>query len=787
MRRITIILVSIAALAFAASCNKSLSPDSAPDGFIRKTVHISAAEILTNKAAFGEKEDGAYPMLWSSDDKVIICVNNDPDLTQELSVIPLDGGKAADFGTLDLNLPQNGQVEIFVSTNTTKESGGRKGTIKYKPTENESQTPLGNSCDPSSIIIYASKTYDSHAAVPADIKLDFDHSTAYGKMTLSGISLNGGEKIKYVEIQTPLGQNIGGSVTIGEEGASHTSITLRGIDDLSNPVWFAIAPAELNSSEALYVHVVTSEDRHFEKILNCSSRALEFKAGRVSKFTVNFSGIASAPRQVKTPRDLVLLKNAIQTDDYAFWMDGVVIKMANDLDYNGTAVSGNSCTLPEGVTFDGQNHAIKNAVISDSIFRNVLGIVQNLKIEGGSNSLYLFDTVSGTVKHIEITGLTSTTPLITTNSGTIDELTIDETSSYTCTWTQGDMGFVTLENTGLIKNSEVSADIAVADPERAAYNFGVFCPKCTAGQFVKCINKSDVTIATSTAVNGCSLGGIVGVIESTQENSVNILDQCENEGDLTLTLNLPASGLHRVCCAGGIAGGNFKGATSETGVWKDKSYPSTGVIYNCANSGTIIMNYYSPFNGKNGGSMGIALGGVIGATINDINGCINRGSVIANLNNDANTNTNYAGAPKIGGIVGAAHGKVLNCENKSSAVIEMNGKVAQVHNALYSGTGPVSNPCLGGVAGSVGCGGSSATDTEGAAANSNTADSKISNCKNYSANITNSAECYSYYKATQTDYYNPVSYVASVCGWTVASKSGNEDLGNTGLPVINPE
>ncbi len=770
MRRITVILMSIAVLALASSCNKNLNTDgAAPDGYIRKTVHISASELLSGKASFGEDTGDGYPVFWSEGDKVLLSINGAE--AQEITVTPEGDGSTADFGTLDLALPQDGPVEIFVSTNTTAASGGRKGTIKYSQTENESQTPSGNSCDPSSIIIYASKTYESAAAVPKDIRLDFAHYTAYGKMTISGISLNGGETVKYVEIQTPLGQNIGGSVTIGEEGASHTSITLRGIGDLSNPVWFAIAPAVLNSSEALYVHVVTSADRHFEKILNCSSKALEFQTGRVSKFTVNFGGISSAPRQVKTPRDLVLLKNAIQSGDYDFWMDGGVIKMAGDLDYNGTVVSGNSCTLPEGVTFDGQDHAIKNADISASIFRTVEGTVQNLKIEGGSNSRYLFDTVSGTVKDIEITGLTSTTPLITTNSGTIDGLTIDDTSSYTCTWTNADMGFVTLENTGVIMNSEVSAAITVADPERAVYNFGVFCPKCTSGRFVKCVNKSNVTIATSTNVgkstSGCSLGGIVGIIESTQSNNVNILDQCDNRGNITLTLNLPASDYHRICCVGGIAGGDYKGGTSgASGVWKAGKYPSTGVIYKCTNYGTITLNYDSIWSnpGSNAtGSVGMTLGGVIGATINDLSYCSNKGSVIGNFNVGS---TNYAGAPKVGGVVGAAHGKVSHCDNESEAVVEINGRVRNVSSNLYSGTGPVSHPAFGGVAGCVG-------SNEAA----NSADSEINDCTNKSPNVTNNA----------TKNSTTTIYLASVCGWTVASNSGNTDLGGTGLPVINPE
>lgn len=783
MRRITVILMSIAALALASSCNKNLNTDgAAPDGYIRKTVHISASELLSGKAAFGDMTSEGYAMLWQSGDKVVVSVNGNPDLTQTLDVTPIGDGSTADFGDITLSLPE-GAIEIFISTNTTEASAGRKGLIKHSPNAEESQKTETASCDPQSILLYAKKSYASAADVPDNIKVDFAHSTAYGRMTIGGISLNVGETVKFVEIQTPKGQNIGGNFNIEDNGSltggSQPSIIIRNITNFDNPVWFAIAPTVLNTEAAITVHVVTSENRHFEKTLNCSSKALEFKAGRVSKFTVDFGGIVSAPRQVKTVRDLVLLKNTINNDtaleerhELGSWLNNDnEILLANDLEYGGDEVKGNGTDIPEGVIFNGQNHAIKNAVISASIFRNVLGTVQNLKIEGGSNSLYLFDTVSGTVKDIEITGLTSTTPLITTNSGTIDGLTIDETSSYTCTWTQQDMGFVTLENTGVIENSEVSAAITVEDPERAVYNFGVFCPKCISGRFVKCVNKSNVTIATSTNVgkstSGCSLGGIVGIIESTQSNNVNILDQCDNKGNITLTLNLPASDYHRICCVGGIAGGDYKGGTSgASGVWKTAEYPSTGVIYKCTNYGTITLNYDSIWSNPESnatGSVGMTLGGVIGATINDLSYCSNKGSVIGNFNVG---NSNYAGAPKVGGVVGAAHGKVSHCDNESEAVVEINGRVRNVSSKLYSGTGPVCHPAFGGVAGCVG-------SNEAA----NSADSEINDCTNKSPNVTNNA----------TKNNSTTIYLASVCGWTVAYNSDNHDDGNTGLPVINPE
>lgn len=780
MRRITVILMSIAALALASSCNKNLNTDgAAPDGYIRKTVHISASEILANKASFGENAGEGYPVFWSEGDQVLLSINGAK--AQEITVKPNGDGSTADFGTLKLDLPEEGRVEIFVSTNTTVASGGRTGTIKYSQTD--SQTPTGSSCDPASIIIYATKTYDNAEAVPEDIKLDFDHSTAYGKMTLSGISLNGEEKIKYVEIQTPLGQNIGGSVTIGEGGSlsagSHTSITLRGIEDLTDPVWFAIAPTELNSPTALYVHVVTDANRHFEKILNCSSKPLKFNAGRVSKFTVNFSGIASAPRQVKTPRDLVLLKNAIKTEDYAFWMDGDVIKMANDLDYQGTAVTGNTATLPEGVTFDGQNHAIKNAVISASIFNEVAGTVKNLKIENSSNTQYLFDTVSGTVEGIEITGLTASSPLINSInsvSGILDGLVVDNTSTFECPWpatTSGyNTGFVTRANNGLIQNCTTAATINVGDPARKSFNFGVFCPRLTSGRFVNCVNKGDVTLTTNTAVmTGCGFGGIVGTIASTQSNDVRILESCSNEGNITLTLNLPESDTeyHRACCVGGVAGGSYTGGTDNYR-WTDASFPSSGVIYDCHNTGDITLNYNSIgtlIKSDTAGARGATVGGVVGATINDIDSCTNSGNVTGNFN--IGNSSNKAKAPKIGGVVGAAHNIVTNCTNEAEAVVSINGYLRNTYSALYGGAGPIQHPCIGGVAGCVGC---------STAEYSNTAGSQISNCKNLSASILAGAN---------NTYTSTTLQKASVCGWTVASNSGNKDLANTGLPEINPE
>ena len=771
MRRITVILMSIAALALASSCNKKLNPETSSNGLVYKTIHLSASEILTNKAAFGEKEDGAYPMLWSSDDKVIICVNNDPELTQELSVTPVDGGKAADFEACTLALPAEGEITIRVTTNTTTASGGTEATVKYSPDSDKSQAPQAASCDPESLILFAKETYARAADVPADISLNFAHATAYGLMSISGISLNGGETIKFVEIQAmSTDVKIAGNVTLDGDGVlsagSHTSLTMRGMSDLSNPIWFAIAPSELNSASALAIHVVTSEDRHFEKILDCSSTPLKFQAGRISKFGVNFSGIVSAPRQVETIRDLVILKNAFNQSDYGYWLDSnSEIFLANDLNYSEAAISG-TADLPEGITFNGQNHTLRNAKYSAVIFRHVYGTVKNLGVDGGTNSTTLFRTVPGTLKDITITGLSSQSPLISSVSGTVDGFTVDKTSSYTCSWSAADMGLVTLENTGLIENSEVAATVAVDNPELASFNFGVFCPKCTSGRFVKCVNKSNVTIATSTSVNGCSLGGIVGVIESTQENSVNILDECENEGEITLTLSLPAgeSDYHRVCCVGGIAGGNYKGGVGS-GVWKATEHPSTGTINKCLNSGIVTLNYNSLWvnaSSNNKGAVGMTVGGVIGATTNDMSYCINSGSVIGNFNIGT---TNKAGAPKVGGVVGAAHGKVLHCDNESTAKVEINGQVRNTSSNLYSGTGPVCYPAFGGVAGCVGCNTAENSVAEG---------SEISDCTNKSANVINN-----------TTYSS--SFVGSVCGWTVATNSGNTDLGGTGLPVLNPE
>ncbi|MBR3075395.1 MAG: hypothetical protein IKH11_06540 [Bacteroidales bacterium] len=792
MKRITIILMSIAALALASSCNKNTNPETPGDGLVYKTIHISASETLTNKAAFGEKSEGTYPLLWSEGDKVIICVNNDPNLTQELSVTPKDGGKSAEFEACTLALPDTGDITIRVTTNTTTASGGTAATVKYKPNVGESQAPQPASCDPESIILFAKETYSSAAVVPDKIEMSFSHATAYGLLNISGIDL-GGETVKFVELQAMSPDiRIAGDVTIDGNGVlspgSHTSLTMRGISDLSNPIWFAIAPSELNTASALAIHVVTSADRHFEKILDCSANPLKFQAGRISKFGVNFSGIASAARQVKTIRDLVLLKNALQNDDYAYWLNSdSEILLANDINYNNEELKGNSTTLHEGVTFNGQNYAIKNADISATIFKIVKGTVKNLKIEGGTNSTYLFSTVSGLLENISVCGLDAKNPLIESVSDTVNGLIVDANTTFTCTWpadnSKTDMGFVAMENSGLIENSEVSATINAGDPQRSKFNFGVFCPKCTSGRFYKCKNKGTVTLQTSTPVStGCSLGGIVGIIESTQEdNTVRILEECENSstGNISLILNYPGSNTlyHRICCVGGIAGGDYKGGTSNSGVWKDASYPSSGVIYQCSNKGSVTLDYNSAYvevetSNKNGtGSQGVSIGGIVGATINDLDGCTNEGSVTANLN--VATPSRKAAAPKIGGVVGAAHNKVYNCTNESTASVTVNGSFRNSASKLYAGMGPINQACIGGVAGCVGCGGSSATNTGEAATNSNNAESKIVNCVNKTASLTPPAV---------TDPGAPC--FGAVCGWTSAYNTGNNDEAGTSWSVI---
>ncbi|MBO4670852.1 MAG: hypothetical protein J5640_03305 [Bacteroidales bacterium] len=757
MRRITVILMSIAALAFASSCNKNINPETPGDGLVYKTIHLSASEVLTNKAAFGEKDNGSYPLLWSSGDKVIICVNNDPDLTQELSVTPLDGGKSAEFGECTLALPASGEITIRVTTNTTTASGGTAATVKYSPDMDKSQAPQAASCDPESIILFAKETYASAAVVPGNIALSFSHATAYGLMTISGIDL-GGETVKFVEIQAMSPDiKIAGNVTLDGDGilssGSHTSLTMRGITDLSSPIWFAIAPSELNTASALAIHVVTSGDRHFEKILDCSSNPLKFQAGRISKFGVNFSGISSAPRQVKTARDFVLLKNAINNDDYSYWLNGSSdIMLANDIDYAGASFAG-TASLPAGVTFNGQNHAIKNAIISATIFKTVDGTVKDLKVQNCTFEIALFNSISST--------------------GIVDGFIVDG-GSYTCKWSSNNMGIVTSTNNGIIKNSEVSSTITIEDPDRTSFFFGVFCPKCTDGQFINCVNKSDVSCSNSHYTRNSGIGGIVGLINSTQSNSVNILDECRNEGNISLTIGA-GTAYSRVCCVGGIAGGNYKGGY-DAAPWKEASMPSTGLIYKCKNEGAITLNWNSTYKNAGSdteGSQGASAGGIIGATVNDIVECINVGAIVANFNVGQTGSTETTAAPKVGGIVGCAHNRVVDCINGDSAdsskgAIEVNGRVRNINSAIYNGTGPISFPCIGGVAGAVGC---------NDAANSTAAGSEISGCKNYSASITDNS--------TVTAGTN--KYVGSVCGWTVASNSNNADLGGTSWPVLNPQ
>lgn len=795
MKKTVYLLLPIFIIALFSSCNREIpqTPESPSNGMVKRTIHLSADEMIVGKAAFGDKTDGAYPMLWQEGDKVIVNVNGEAALTQELTVTPTNGGRTADFGECTLEMPAVGEVTLYVTTNTTKESGGKTANIKYSTTKSKAQKPTASSCDPECVVLFTKQTYASAAEVPADdIKLSFSHSTAYGLMSFSGLDF-GGESVKLIELQTSPEQKIGGEVTVGADGSLSAGdkeiITLHNDEvDLTGQVWFAICPTTLNTAGALTVHVVTSGDRHFEKSLNCSAKSLVFAPGQVSKFTVNFSGISAAARQVKTMRDMVILKAAFNNDDYGYWLNGDdEILLANDIDYDGAAFDG-TAALPAGVTFNGQNHSIQNAIISKTLFSTVNGTVKNLTIQdatintslistvegtvkdlnitGGQNTNYLFETVSGQLQTIFITGLDSDYPLINSVSGTVDGLTVDNTTTYDCPWTGNNMGFVAQTNTGIIENSTVSATINAGDPARTAFFFGVFCPKCTSGQFINCVNNGNVSLTTSTAVSGCGLGGIVGMISSNQDNRVNILEECKNNGSVVFTLNTPASGSHRLCCVGGVVGGNYKGATDNSGAWKNANYPSTGKIYNCSNGGEVVLNYHSVWENPSSnatGSQGAAIGGIAGATVNDIDNCTNSGSVTANFN--VGHTSDKAGAPKIGGVVGAAHRRVTKCINDTDAKIKVNGAVRNVSSNLYAGTGPVCYPCIGGVAGCVGCDTAEHSTTEG---------SEISNCQNKSASITNN-----------TSY--GTTYLGSICGWTVATNSNNTDSGSTGLPILNPE
>lgn len=260
-------------------------------------VHFVAEQIET-KTIFGEPgEDNSYPTLWSgNEDKIAVSLNLNG--FKGATVNASSDGKKADF---DAEFESSSQAPFVfyalspysASVGATSSNGGYHLRI---PAE---QTPLATSCDEAAQIIAARQEAQSTAEF-ANIEFTFTHVTAYGKLKLTNMALQEGETIQSIDLtsSTPFSGQFYYNYdedALSESSSSRT-VSLRP-DNLeftgknspvvydSSDIWFACAPSDLGGGS--FKVVLYTNLGKWTREIDIPEGKLAFKAGRISKFSVN--------------------------------------------------------------------------------------------------------------------------------------------------------------------------------------------------------------------------------------------------------------------------------------------------------------------------------------------------------------------------------------------------------------------------------------------------------------------------------------------------------------------
>ena len=323
MKKIIISVLS-AALVFA-SCQKEAAPVSSGSSEVSFT-----ATIPQTRTSFAPKDGNSYPVLWTGDEKVGVSYNF--AAKQSAAVAASADGKTASFevafeataDVTDHNFYAVCPYSAFVSASAKYSSL----TIEIPST----QTPVDGSCDEAAQIIVAkheSSSFDEK------VKFDFNHVVAYGNLSVklpSGVS-----GISSITLSSE--EDIAGRIFYYPADGSYqvstnsTSITLN--TDKTSEVFFACLPVDL-SGKSLKV-VVAAGGNTYTKNIDLTGKTLKFEQGRVSKFSVDMSGVSADAKVVYNlvtdpttlkVGDKVIIAATYKEENYALGTSGTTFRNA---------------------------------------------------------------------------------------------------------------------------------------------------------------------------------------------------------------------------------------------------------------------------------------------------------------------------------------------------------------------------------------------------------------------------------------------------------------------------
>lgn len=323
MKRLETLCIAGAVAVLAVSCGK--------EGAVREDraseVEFTASELQV-KTVFGEKADGAYPVLWTSNERVVLFYNSQTGGQtgggQYADVLPSAEGHTAGFSA-SFTDDGSGSHSFYAMSPMSALNwmgnedwdGGSYKKVLYANIPHD-QTPVAGTCDEKAQIVFAKGEFTEF---PDKVDLTFSHMTAYGLITSLSLPEEATE-IVGVHIESnrilsgeiyynynSLDNTINHSTFLGEYDKDgkvikkpkafkyiYLDVNNGGLKakKLEN-VFFACTPQTdgndvFGEGDYLKFTVYTDTDTWVKTVNFSADRTLAFKAGRISSFSVSAHG-----------------------------------------------------------------------------------------------------------------------------------------------------------------------------------------------------------------------------------------------------------------------------------------------------------------------------------------------------------------------------------------------------------------------------------------------------------------------------------------------------------------
>lgn len=354
--------------------------------------------------------------------------------------------------------------------------------------------------------------------------------------------------------------------------------------------------------------------------------------------------------RITTPEEFVALTTAInrgRTDRFKNAAGEIVL--ANDIDLAGFEIP--QLTGEDGAgfvdVFNGNNFAIKNLSIAQTLFTKNAGTIKNVVFDNCAFGVSVVESNEGKINNVVLNACTLTAPVVNTNGATAEVSGVAMNAGCDVTFpaptAAANFGFIVGTNAGLVTKctNAIVYEKEIASTPKATVNFGGIVGAST-GLVSDCSFSGtfDMSIAAPTSSQYNNFGGVVGFINGAKDQV--LVSGCSNSGKVKVCFATKT-----MFATGGVVGG-----TTSTA----KALNNYGVVENCENTGWVGMQY------KSGGSGAYPVcGGVCGYIEGYIKDCNNRGTIAMECNG---ASSSYAWtAAKVAGVAGAVNMGASNCHN----------------------------------------------------------------------------------------------------------------------------